>query len=314
MYIIADIGSNWDKKDDLLDSIYYAKKAGANCVKFQFYDGKKLYGPGYKEEVTGSLPKDWIPELHEKAKLEKIDFCVTPFHEDDIEFLNDYNKRFWKVASSELTYRAMLENIAETNKVVVLSLGAAKEDDIKAAINIFRGKCDLRLMYCVASYPTTAHDLAKIKYLNDKFGYPVGFSDHTLDIYQSAAACAFLYNCTVYEKHFKVREMNTPDSGHSLNFTNFKKLVDRVRNPDLAKTIGPLESEWEMVQKHKRRLVATKDIKEGDFILYGDNIGSFRGITYDPTRISPHDAEKVQGKKAKRAIKIFDVITLDMVD
>jgi len=314
MYIIADIGSNWDKKDDLLESIHYAKKAGADCVKFQFYDGKKLYGPLYEKDVSRSLPKEWIPELHEKAKLDKIDFCVTPFHEDDVEFLNDYNKRFWKVASSELTYRAMLENIAETNKVVVLSLGAAEEADIKSAINIFRGKCDLRLMYCVASYPTRDHDLAKIKWLQEKFGYPVGFSDHTLDVYQSAAACAYLYNCPVYEKHFKVREMNTPDSGHSLNFTNFKKMVERVKNPDQAKAISPLDSEWEMTQRHKRRLVATSEIKRGDFLMYGKNIGAYRGTTFDPQRISPYDAEKIQGKKARQAIMPFDVITLDSVE
>jgi sialic acid synthase SpsE len=314
MYIIADVGSNWEKKQDLLDSIYYAKKAGANCVKFQFYDGKKLYGPTFKDELPYSLPKEWIPELYESAQLNKIDFCVTPFHEDDIEYLNDFNKRFWKVASSELTYRPMLEAIAETNKVVVLSLGASTDDDIKNAIKVFMGKCDLRLMYCVSSYPTIDHDLERMKWINKQYGYPVGFSDHTLDIYQSAVACQYTHHCPLYEKHFKVREMNTPDSKHSLNFTNFKKMIDRLKNPDIAKIQTPQESEWEMVQKHNRRLIATAAIKAADFLMYGKNIGAYRGVQVDPSRISPFDAELVQGKKAKRDLSPLDVITLDVAE
>lgn len=297
MYFIADVGSNWETTQDLIDSVYYAHKAGADAVKFQYYDHNALYG--FDGESYRTLTKEQLDAIRDKCRVMKIDLIITPFHEDDIAFLDQYVDS-WKVASSDINYKRMLEKIAKTGKHVILSTGASLPSDIIAAVGKF-DKRKVSLLYCVSAYPCREHDLTYIDVLSLKFRIPVGFSDHSLDIYNTAYCAKYFFGAAIFEKHFKVREMKTPDSEHSLLWDDFKRMVDRTR-----KTGGLLwriaREESDMVQMHNRRLVAIKDIEAGAKLEYGLNYGAYRSKSVDATRISPFDEKKVEGKTVIRKI------------
>jgi len=311
MYIIADVGSNWEKEDDLFESVYYAKKAGANAVKFQFYDHEKLYG--FKGDIPGVLTKQQIVQLHNKAKNCSIDFMVTPFHEDDIGFLNDY-VQIWKIASSDNTYTRMLNRIANTEKPSIISTGSVGINDLGESISILQAKTKkVCVMYCVSAYPSREHDLTYLDHLRERFGKAVGFSDHSLDIYNAPWVAKNVFKCEFLEKHFKLREMDTPDSDHSLLWTDFKRMVDRLK-VDTFRSWTENHSEHAMKQMHNRRLVATKMIHPGDKFVYGKNYGCFRVKSPDPCRIDAKNWHKIEGHSCRSIVAIGTSIQVHHVE
>lgn len=298
MYIIADVGSNWATKQDCLDSIYYASKAGANAVKFQCYDHKKLYG--YQDRMDHVLPLEWAPELARQAERYKIEFMATPFCPYDVKYLNDFVDK-WKIASSDLAYPQILEAVAKTDKPVILSTGASTEEDISRAIqHLKQGKTFL--MYCISDYPCKDHDLTFMEYLWHKHGVPVGLSDHSVDIYNTPYCAKYFFNAVILEKHFKIANMDTPDNGHSLHWHDFKRMVDRLKVRGTLNQWKTNHSELDMVQMHNRRLVALEEIQPGDELRFGVNFGAFRTKSRDATRISPFKWQELEGKTSKNKI------------
>ncbi|MEG1550623.1 MAG: N-acetylneuraminate synthase family protein, partial [Ruthenibacterium sp.] len=64
------------------------------------------------------------------------------------------------------------------------------------------GVTDITLLHCNTEYPTPYADvnLRAMADLRQQFGYPVGYSDHTLGFAVDIAAVAL--GATVIEKHF----------------------------------------------------------------------------------------------------------------
>ena len=72
-YIIAEVGSSWASKDDVMYAIAMAEKCGASAVKFQLLSDFDLYGSGTKEY---SPPHGWIEQMKEKADACEIDLII----------------------------------------------------------------------------------------------------------------------------------------------------------------------------------------------------------------------------------------------
>jgi sialic acid synthase SpsE len=153
-------------------------------------------------------------------------------------------------------------------------------------------------MYCVAAYPAAYADLAvmwDLKQLYDNAG--VGFSDHTLGISMAVEACK--QGATVLEKHVTFfPDLDTPDRPHSLTPDEFKLMVDVIRGVRRPE-IGPSPEEKAMLLRHNRRLIATRDVKPGEVLRYGENFGAFRSLKDDTRGLSPFAWESVEGKRAK---------------
>jgi len=298
LYFIADVGSNYETTQDLIDSVYYAHKAGADAVKFQYYDHKSLYGYD-GDGMRGLLTKEQLDAIRDKCRVMKTDLIITPFHESHVEILDQYVD-IWKVASSDINYMRMLKKIAKTGKFAILSTGASESRDIIRALSLF-DKRKVALLYCVSSYPSAEHDLTYINSLAIKFKVRVGYSDHSLDVFNTAYCCENFFGCKIFEKHFKIREFKSPDNYHSLLWDDFKRMVDRTRRQG-APTWRINKSELDMVQMHNRRLVAINDIEKGAVLQYGINYGAYRSKSRDATRISPFDESIVENRRAKRKI------------
>lgn len=298
MLIIAEVGSNWQTLDDCKISVAHARSFGANAVKFQMFSSQELYGSDCRP-MTSSMPREWVPILSEKAKLAGIEFLCTGFSPEGVRYLNPYVSRH-KIASAELCHTGMLEAAAESGKPIILSTGGHSLSDVQYALNVLKGYRDITLLYCESSYPAYHTDLRKLDLLRG-FGYAVGLSDHSREIY-SVPLAAIKEQCTILEKHVNFVQAVGPDSPHSLTGIEFREMVRAIRGetgePSL---LSPYEKD--MVAIHNRRLIATQDIRAGENLLYEKNFGIFRGTSDDTEGLHPALAPKVHGKQAIIEIK-----------
>lgn len=303
-FIIAEVGSNYRTFEEAKDSITMAKEVGADAVKYQMYSAKEMFGVGTSSKL--SLDPEWLPKLHEKAESMDIELMCTAFSPEGMKLIDPYVKRH-KIASSDLPYVSLLETAKEIGKITYLSVGGASITDMSLAFDILEGTPMVPL-YCLSNYPSSNVNLFSLDHLSRQFDRLFGYSCHTSDWYTAVSAVRH-HGAVVVEKHFKLKDMNTPDSQHSLLPSDFKKMVDAVRGKISFAFPDPQEKEF--VLRHKRRLMATVDIKEGETLHYGLNYGCFRSFEEDSEGLSGFAGQALNGKIAKRDILSATPITPD---
>lgn len=243
-YIIAEIGINHrgdiEIAKKLIDS---AVRSGADAVKFQTYLTEKRAPKGNIEMFdllkNLELPFEAFKELKDYSNKQKIDFFSTPFDKESVDYLNNIGVDFYKVASFDLTNHKILNEIAQTGKPVIMSIGMSNLKEIDEAYNILKkGTKKIAILHCISSYPTIEKDssLSNLYKLQDRYSECIiGQSDHTNDIkvpiYAAAAGAQIL------EKHFKIDDnFECVDSVVSITESQMKKLVEEIRN--LEKIFG----------------------------------------------------------------------------
>ena len=304
MYIIAELGVNhYDiaKKYNIsiIDAaklcMKEAKLAGADAIKFQTYKADKLaskISPYYwdiNEEPTktqyelflkfDSFTKDDWVKIYNYSKEIGIEFLSTAFDLESVDILSDL-QNYWKISSSDITNKLLIDKISKQGGKVLLSTGASSIDDIKEAVKIIeKNNKNIVIMHCILNYPTP-NNLANINMitnLKEEFpNYEIGYSDHTKpDENMIITTASYLLGANYIEKHFTL-DKNIPgnDHYHSMDPTDLKKLRS---NFDLLKVVQGsnkkvcLESE-RLSQDNARRSIYTKiDLKKGD-ILSKDNM------------------------------------------
>jgi sialic acid synthase SpsE len=330
-FIIAEAGSNWrmgtPKRDlemaqRLIDA---AVDAGADAVKFQTYRPETVYveNAGVSEYMASvgtaenirdvfadlSMPYVMVPELHAYCQRRGIQFLSTPFSEQDFAAVDPYVARH-KIASYEITHLRLLELAARSRKPLILSTGAADEDEITWAIDIFRknGGRELTLMQCTLAYPVPPHDahLRVLTRLQERFGLPVGFSDHTRHpIYGPVAAVAL--GARVIEKHYTLHnQLPGPDHGFAITTFELKEMVQAIRATEQLLGHGVKEiaqAEQAMHRFGQRRLQATRPIAVGDRLREGENVAILRSGN-QTKGIHPKYLVELEGKCATRNIPL----------
>ena len=140
-YVIAEAGLNHNGSVDLdlKELISVASDAGANAVKFQKRTVSKLatnkvldatddrfpeFGHTYREirEFIEFNKTEYL-ELKSYANSLKIDFMVTAFDIDAVDFLEEVGVDSYKLASHSLTNLPLLEYLSKKRKPTILSTG-----------------------------------------------------------------------------------------------------------------------------------------------------------------------------------------------
>ena len=232
-----------------------------------------------------------------------MEFLSTPFDFTAVDFLENVGVGFYKIASFEIIDIPLIRKVAETGKPMIVSCGMASEDEIREAVeNVNKaGNKNLILLKCCSAYPTdyATMNLRTIIDMREKFGVPVGLSDHSIGTLTDIAAVAL--GVPVIEKHICLsREDKTVDGAFSLDKDEFKQMVTDVRNTELSLggiNYGPSADEVQSYA-HRRSLFAVKDIKCGESFTPG-NIKSIRPACGLHTR---YYDELIGGKKASRDI------------
>src|SRR5437773_11020840 len=245
IYVIAEAGLNHGgNKERALALVRAAKWAGADAVKFQTFRADRLAStrpatlPHTKDQPNRQalfkrleLPFDAFRALHKAAKLIGIEFLSTPFDEESADFLNDLGVSAFKIASGDITHRPLIEHVAGKGKPVLLSTGMSAPEEIEKAIDWMhtRSNEQIVLLHCVASYPAKPEELnlKSVEYLRDRFGVPVGFSDHSVGGLGSVVATSL--GAKVIERHFMIETRGeTPDQAVSLDAKALKIHIEEL--------------------------------------------------------------------------------------
>lgn len=189
---IAEVSSNHGR--DLarcLEFIDLAADIGCDAVKFQLFKIDEMFAPEILEKSAKharrrewELPLEFLPELADRCRAANIAFSCTPFYLEAVDELAPFVD-FYKIASYELLWDDLLRACAGTGKPVVLSTGMATLPEIAHASDVLRnaGARDVTLLHCVSAYPTPPDqaNLAAIETIAKISGFPVGWSDHTVN-------------------------------------------------------------------------------------------------------------------------------------
>ena len=337
IFIIAEVGVNHNGDIDIAKQmIDEAKKAGADCVKFQTFKGEEFVSDPkqtytYKsqgEEVTESMlamfkryefnKDEWI-ELIDYCKKREIVFSSTAQNISDLDFLLSITDLpFIKIGSDDLTNLEQIKNYASREIPIILSAGMAYASEIEDAIRTIRsvGNEQITVLHCVSSYPTEAKEvnLKKINSIQNAFNVNIGFSDHTIG--SAAAVGAVCFGATVIEKHFTLdNDMPGPDHWFSINPSELKQYIDDIRFIEQAigsAELKPTENELKVKEIARRKIVARVDIKQGEKITK-EHIDYMRIDDAKHKGIEPKNFIFIENRVASRDIKKSETITLDIL-
>jgi N-acetylneuraminate synthase len=299
VYIVAEMSANHNQDfEQAVKIIHAAKEAGADAIKLQTYtpdtltidcdnehfrigkdtlwEGRSLYEL-YGEAYT---PWEWQPKLKEIADGLEIDLFSTPFDDTAVDFLEKVNVPAYKIASFEMIDLPLIRRVAATGKPVIISTGMASDIEISEALSAARdaGAAQIALLKCTSAYPApyAEMNLRTIPHMTERFGVPVGLSDHTLGIAVPVAAVAL--GACIVEKHFAFsRSVPGPDSAFSLEPQEFAAMVEAIRAAEesLGKVTYDITRREKASRIFRRSLFVVEDVRAGEMFTT-KNIRSIR--------------------------------------
>lgn len=328
VFIIVEVGSTHCASFETAKQlIFLAKKNGADCVKFQKRDVETLLTKKEKERKYNSInamaptygehrkamefTREQFKKLQDFSSKLGIFFTASGWDNISIDFLDEINVPFIKVASADLTNLPLLEYIAKKKRPVFLSTGMADIKDVEIAVNLI-SKYEKRivLFQCTSSYPApfTEINLNVLHQYKKNFNVVLGYSGHELGTVVPSVAVGL--GAKVIEKHFTLNK-NAIGSDHktALDIMELKRMIDEIRITEMV--LGSFEkkiqvSEKPCIKKLCKSVVSTVDIKKGDTITK-DML-----ITKSPcVGIPANMLETVIGKKTKNYISRDTTITIN---
>lgn len=302
-----------------------SQEAGADAVKIQTYRAATLTRPnammefedGGKVSQFEFFRKHEVSEhAHRELKRHAEDlgllFFSTPSHPTDVDLLEKLGVPAYKVGSDDLTNPPLLDCVARTNKPVVLSTGMCTLGEIEEAVNTIcrAGNDQVVLLHCLVGYPARLEDanIRVISTLQQAFGFPVGFSDHTSGSF--AATLAVALGAVMVEKHLTVdRSRGGPDDLVACEPKELASFVEDLRRVfvvlgDGRKRIMPGEEKWR--EAGRKSIVAARTIQPGELITR-----EMVDIRRPATGLHPRYLGLVVGRRAAQVINEGELITLD---
>ena len=332
-YIIAELSANHNQDfDQAVKILEAARDAGADAVKIQTYtadtitlrsdreefqvqggtlwDGRTLHEL-YSEAFT---PWEWQPKLKAIADGWGLPLFSSAFDATAVDFLEAMNVPAHKIASPELVDIPLIQKMARTGKPLIMSTGMATIEEIEEAIAAARaaGAQQIALLKCTSAYPAAPSEmnLRTIPELARRFDVPVGLSDHTMGIEVPVAAVAL--GACILEKHLTLsRDLKGPDSEFSLDPTEFRNLVQAVRNAEqsLGTIYFGVSGREEATRRFRRSLFVVADIQRGE-IFTPETVRSIR-----PAQgLHPRHLPEVLGRRAARDLSAGTPLAWDMLE
>ena len=253
-YIISEIGINHNGDLNTAKKLIdISAAAGCDAVKFQKRN-PDVCVPEHQKSVMRDTPwgemtyldykykvefgKEEYDEIDRYCKDKGIAWSASPWDLDSLEFLNQYDIPFIKIASASITDKELLKKTCETGKKVIISTGMSSEEEIDEAVDILKAHAkDYAVLHCNSSYPAPIEELnlSCVKTLKDKYECQVGYSGHEFRLGTTVAAVYL--GASIIERHVTLdRTMWGSDHMASVEPQGLFKLVSGVR--ELEQSFG----------------------------------------------------------------------------
>jgi len=327
--LIAEIAQAHDGSLGILHSYIDAlAETGVDAVKFQTHiaDAESSIHEPFRVKFSKVdrtrfdywkrmefTPAQW-QEIKAHCEEKNMEFISSPFSIAAVELLEELGMKRYKIASGEITNTLLLERILKTRKPVILSSGMSSWEELERAVSLFtKNKIDTTVLQCTTMYPTPPEHLGlnNLALLREKFGCPVGFSDHS-GVVTSAIAARTL-GASMIEFHVVFdKRMFGPDAPSSLTIDQTIHLVDSIRfldramgNPVDKDQLLPTFTETKKI--FEKSLAVRTDLPVGHVLTVADlesKKPSGHGI---PAR----DFETVLNKKLNKGLTKYSFLTYE---
>jgi N-acetylneuraminate synthase len=247
IYVIAEAGINHNGDINTAKKLIdLAVRTGCDAVKFQKRD-PDVCVPNSMKSVMRETPWGNITYLDYKKRIEfgqseyqeiaayckekDIDWSASAWDMGSLEFLDQFNLPFHKVASALATHLEFVEQVAKRGKLTYASVGMCTYEDIDRLVQIFKkNDCPFVLLHTVSTYPAQESDLnlRMISTLSERYGVGVGYSGHEPSV--SPSIMAGVLGAVAIERHITLdRSMWGTDHSASLEESGLSQLVSTLR-------------------------------------------------------------------------------------
>jgi len=289
-FVIAEIGNNHNGDfDRAIEMIDRAAEMGADCAKFQMRHLDQVYRQRTLKRSGDDLSTEYVLDLLNRFELsvdqhmqlatycgqKGILYLCTPWDVRSVEILEEIGVPAYKVASADLTNLPLLDVLAKTGKPLILSTGMSRRDEVVQTSDFLtRRGAPFVLLHCNSTYPAPFHDI-QLNWMDElrKVHDLIGYSGHERGTAVTIAAVAL--GACVVERHFTLdRTMEGPDHAASLEFAEFARLIQGIREVEQALGDGGERrvSQGEMINRENlgKSLVSSRPLKRGDVLSAAD--------------------------------------------
>jgi N-acetylneuraminate synthase len=169
--------------------------------------------------------------LREHTENRGLHFLSSPFSNEAVDLLERVGVDAWKIASGEITNNFLLDRICRSQLPVLISTGMSRMKEIdEVVLRLQEHDITYAVLQCTSMYPTPPEKLGlnMLQVYRERYGCPVGLSDHSGTIYPGIAAAAL--GASVIEVHVVFsRKMFGPDVGSSIELEELAELVRGIK-------------------------------------------------------------------------------------
>jgi len=250
-YLIGEIGINHNGDINIAKKLMDAVNAcGWDCAKFQKRN-PDVCVPEHQKNKMRETPWGNIRYIDYKYKVEfgkkeynivnkyagdkSIDWAVSVWDIDSLEFIMNYDTPFIKIPSAMMTNDDLLKECARSQKTIIMSTGMSEVSEVDKAVELVLKYNDrLVLMHTNSSYPTPVDEinLRLIPFLKERYGCVVGYSGHEEDLEPTVVAVAL--GAQIVERHITLsHDMWGTDHKASLEVHAMDMLRKRIKDVKL---------------------------------------------------------------------------------
>ena len=253
VFVIAEIGINHNGSVDTAKRmIDGAVLAGADAVKFQKRTPEKCV-PRDQWTIERDTPWGRMTYLEYRHRMEfgaeeylaidrhckdrGIDWFVSCWDEESVDFIDAFNPPCYKAASASLTDHELLKAMKATGRPLIISTGMSTMEEIDAAVAAI-GTDNLLIAHSTSAYPCPVEslNLRMLDTLKARFpACPIGYSGHETGLAPTWAAVTL--GATFVERHVTLdRAMWGSDQAASVEIGGLIRLVSNIR--DIERSLG----------------------------------------------------------------------------
>lgn len=224
MFIVAEIGVNWEGNLELLENLLSnLKKIGCDAVKFQAYSANMIQDHPLRERLEKSaITESNVQKINGLSKKIGIEWFCTPMYPEAVSFLDPFVKRY-KIRESDgrilmkNSTSPLIDKILDTDKEVIVSVN---ENPTKS--KFYQNK-KIKWLYCVPKYP------CKLEEINfEEIKKYDGYSNHCDNII--APLTASILGADILEIHVTAdKNMDFIDNPVSFDLSEMEKLIQSIQ-------------------------------------------------------------------------------------
>lgn len=244
-YIVAEIGINHNGDMDVTkELIRRAKKAGVDAVKLQKRTPELCVPPDQRNQMRDTpwgyitymdyrykveFGKEEYDEINRYCKEQEIDWFVSVWDEEAVDFMEQFDPICYKAPSAALTDLKLLTKMRNTGRPIILSSGMSTMEEIQTAVDTV-GLDNMLLCHSTSAYPCPPEELnlRMINTLQAAYDCPIGYSGHEVGLITTVVAVSM--GACMVERHYTLdRAMWGSDQSASVEPEGFQRLVKYIR-------------------------------------------------------------------------------------